>query len=348
MRSKDVFNASAVELDDDEEDDGEDGEDGEVADTGARIRRLGLPWAWAARAWRAGLLLASRPAKRAPAPALLLTPRVAIAIIARMAPLPCEAQTTASHSPPGDLRHGNVCENWKVQSDLEAARAEKTWPCAVCLKIFRRHCAGKGCERDARSRLVSAQLSSMGATGATTVRDHVEWCWERRYRLDEILAELWSNVRPGGRLHPDWFFEAKGHVAVEFLLFAVIIFLLTRKSFKPKKEKPLSKKEQDELIEEWAPEPLVPRVRHASTAQISSDQHARTHAATRARGRRVEPLREAQGPHSRPPAPPASFPHLRPRSHADRRSFLLLSCRSLARSLSWTRLWVCSRARASA
>mmetsp|Transcript_2546 Transcript_2546/g.5936 ORF Transcript_2546/g.5936 Transcript_2546/m.5936 type:complete len:541 (+) Transcript_2546:84-1706(+) len=104
---------------------------------------------------------------------------------------------------------------------------------------------------------------SMGSTTAT-VRDHVEWCWERRYRVDEILAEVWSNVRPGGRLHPDWFFEAKGHIAVELLLFATIIFLLTRKSFKPKKEKPLTKKEQDELIEEWTPEPLVPRLDAAS------------------------------------------------------------------------------------
>ena len=86
-------------------------------------------------------------------------------------------------------------------------------------------------------------------------------CWEgSQNQLKKILGEFWSNVRPGGRLHPAWFFEAKGHLLVELLLFAVILFLLTRKSFKPSKQKPLTKKEQEELIEEWLPEPLVPEV----------------------------------------------------------------------------------------
>jgi serine palmitoyltransferase len=76
--------------------------------------------------------------------------------------------------------------------------------------------------------------------------------------LGDIVKEFWSNVRPGGRLHPAWFFEAKRHLAVELLLFAVILYLLTRKSFKPRKEKPLTKKEQEELVDEWVPEPLVP------------------------------------------------------------------------------------------
>ena len=115
----------------------------------------------------------------------------------------------------------------------------------------------------------------MSSSGA--LKETVGWCWERRYRLDEIATEVWVNVRPGGRLHPSWFFEAKGHLAVELLLFAVILYLLTRKSFKPRKEKPLSKKEQEELIEEWVPEPLVPDTYANDGSKISTQLRNRKH-----------------------------------------------------------------------
>ncbi|KAL2500701.1 Long chain base biosynthesis protein 1 [Forsythia ovata] len=50
-----------------------------------------------------------------------------------------------------------------------------------------------------------------------------------------------------------------GHLFVEGLLFVVIIFLLSQKSYKPPK-RPLSKKEIDELCDEWVPEPLIPPI----------------------------------------------------------------------------------------
>ncbi|KAJ8506503.1 hypothetical protein OPV22_007389 [Ensete ventricosum] len=50
-----------------------------------------------------------------------------------------------------------------------------------------------------------------------------------------------------------------GHLVVEVLLVAVILFQLTRKSYKPPK-KPLSEKEIDDLCEEWVPEPLHPSI----------------------------------------------------------------------------------------
>ncbi|KAK4476913.1 hypothetical protein RD792_016079 [Penstemon davidsonii] len=50
-----------------------------------------------------------------------------------------------------------------------------------------------------------------------------------------------------------------GHLFVEGLLFVVILFLLTQKSYKPPK-RPLTKKEIDELCDEWIPEPLIPSV----------------------------------------------------------------------------------------
>ncbi|XP_028112719.1 long chain base biosynthesis protein 1-like [Camellia sinensis] len=48
-----------------------------------------------------------------------------------------------------------------------------------------------------------------------------------------------------------------GHLFVEGLLVVVILFLLSQKSYKPPK-RPLTKKEIDELCDEWVPESLIP------------------------------------------------------------------------------------------
>ncbi|KAJ3679812.1 hypothetical protein LUZ60_016090 [Juncus effusus] len=50
-----------------------------------------------------------------------------------------------------------------------------------------------------------------------------------------------------------------GHLVVEALLIVVILFQLTRKSYKPPK-KPLTEKEIDELCDDWEPEPLTPEI----------------------------------------------------------------------------------------
>ncbi|KAG0472587.1 hypothetical protein HPP92_014444 [Vanilla planifolia] len=57
-----------------------------------------------------------------------------------------------------------------------------------------------------------------------------------------------------------------GHLVVEVLLIAVILFQLSRKSYKPPK-KPLTEKEIDNLCEEWVPEPLCPPI----TKQIEAE-----------------------------------------------------------------------------
>ncbi|KAJ8761383.1 hypothetical protein K2173_001514 [Erythroxylum novogranatense] len=51
-----------------------------------------------------------------------------------------------------------------------------------------------------------------------------------------------------------------GHLFVEGLLFVVILFLLSQKSYKPPK-RPLTEKEIDELCDEWVPEPLIPPIK---------------------------------------------------------------------------------------
>uniref|UniRef100_A0ACD5X065 Uncharacterized protein n=2 Tax=Avena sativa TaxID=4498 RepID=A0ACD5X065_AVESA len=54
-----------------------------------------------------------------------------------------------------------------------------------------------------------------------------------------------------------------GHLVVEGLLIAVIVFQLSRKSYKPPK-KPLTEKEVDELCDEWEPEPLCPPLKEGA------------------------------------------------------------------------------------
>ncbi|GAB4839147.1 serine palmitoyltransferase component [Ancistrocladus abbreviatus] len=48
-----------------------------------------------------------------------------------------------------------------------------------------------------------------------------------------------------------------GHLFAEGLLLVVILYLLSQKSYKPPK-RPLTKKEIDELCDEWTPESLIP------------------------------------------------------------------------------------------
>lgn len=48
------------------------------------------------------------------------------------------------------------------------------------------------------------------------------------------------------------------HVLIEIAAFMTIFYLLFRQSYDPKKSKPFSKQEQDDLIAEWNPVPLCP------------------------------------------------------------------------------------------
>ncbi|PSS21097.1 Long chain base biosynthesis protein [Actinidia chinensis var. chinensis] len=59
-----------------------------------------------------------------------------------------------------------------------------------------------------------------------------------------------------------------GHLFVEGLLAVVIFFLLSQKSYKPPK-RPLTKKEIDELCEEWVPESLIPPI----TEEMQCEPH---------------------------------------------------------------------------
>jgi serine palmitoyltransferase len=54
--------------------------------------------------------------------------------------------------------------------------------------------------------------------------------------LAGVAQELWSIIGPGGKLHPAYFLEHKGHLIIEGLLVTVILFLFLQRAFKPKSQ----------------------------------------------------------------------------------------------------------------
>ncbi|KAG2454807.1 hypothetical protein HYH02_000639 [Chlamydomonas schloesseri] len=83
--------------------------------------------------------------------------------------------------------------------------------------------------------------------------------------IARAFREFWAIVGPGGKLHPAYFLEHKGHLVIEAALIVVIVYLALQHSFKvhPRAEDPLTDKEIDQLCKEWTPEPLVPAVPEA-------------------------------------------------------------------------------------
>lgn len=47
-------------------------------------------------------------------------------------------------------------------------------------------------------------------------------------------AEFWAIVGPGGKLHPGWFLEHKGHLVIEGLLAVIIAVMLLQSRFYPR------------------------------------------------------------------------------------------------------------------
>ena len=88
------------------------------------------------------------------------------------------------------------------------------------------------------------------------------------FRTSELAEEvmqtfrsegLWAVVGPGGTLHPQRLIEGGYHIALEVFLVGTILFLLSRKSYRPKQQKlELSPEEIEGLCAEWKPEPLIP------------------------------------------------------------------------------------------
>lgn len=105
-----------------------------------------------------------------------------------------------------------------------------------------------------------ALVSLRASLGSASLDSVVEIV--RSLSIDSFLngaRTFWDIFGPGGRLHPGWFLEHKGHLVIEGVLVIVIFSLLLQQSFKPKQD-------QEE-------EPLTEQVR------CHQDQHPATAAA---------------------------------------------------------------------
>lgn len=60
------------------------------------------------------------------------------------------------------------------------------------------------------------------------------------------------------------------HILIEVSCFLVILWLLFRKSYDPKTTERLSRREEDQLIEEWKPDSLVPKIDERTKRQRSN------------------------------------------------------------------------------
>lgn len=80
---------------------------------------------------------------------------------------------------------------------------------------------------------------------------------------------------PGGKLHPQYFLEHKGHLVIEALLLATILYLFLQHSFKPRPK---------------AEAPLTDKVRKRERKELDRKQGGRSRGVQQIRRRWVSPL----------------------------------------------------------
>jgi hypothetical protein len=51
-----------------------------------------------------------------------------------------------------------------------------------------------------------------------------------------VAREIWATIGPGGRWHPAWFLEHKGHLVIEGMLMVLILGMLLQHRFRPKEQ----------------------------------------------------------------------------------------------------------------
>jgi hypothetical protein len=93
--------------------------------------------------------------------------------------------------------------------------------------------------------------------------------------VDTIVAaakEFWSIIGPGGRLHPAYFLEHKGHLIIEGLLIAVILLLSLQRAFKPKSKAKAEAPLTDKVRLLWPASDRVPP-QELPVGQVTSQFH---------------------------------------------------------------------------
>jgi hypothetical protein len=60
--------------------------------------------------------------------------------------------------------------------------------------------------------------------------------------LADAARAFWDIFGPGGKLHPGWFLEHKGHLVIEGLLVAIITLLFLQRPQAPRRDEELTEK----------------------------------------------------------------------------------------------------------
>lgn len=124
---------------------------------------------------------------------------------------------------------------------VTAAGARLAAAAALLLGVLAVHAAGDtlpegGAEGNAGSRLLSlADFPSLAQPWSELLTAHGALAFAR---------DFWAVIGPGGKWHPAYFLEHKGHLVIEGLLLAVILYLILQQSYKVqrKAEAPLTEK----------------------------------------------------------------------------------------------------------
>jgi hypothetical protein len=77
------------------------------------------------------------------------------------------------------------------------------------------------------------------------------------------VREVWEIIGPGGRLHPDWFLEHKGHLVIEGVLMVVIFVMLLQHRFRPAEQE-----EEDGLTEKVGSTYTIVKPKHRAIRVI--------------------------------------------------------------------------------
>lgn len=98
-----------------------------------------------------------------------------------------------------------------------------------------------------------------------------KWLGTTGVNVLQAIRDLWELLKPGGKLHPTYIIEHKGHVFFEIALTVVIAYLLFQRSYKPsaKQEKPLTDKVSIPVLHQLA--------RHCPDFQMGSSHTETEH-----------------------------------------------------------------------
>lgn len=87
--------------------------------------------------------------------------------------------------------------------------------------------------------------------------------------LEGIVNFVFESFLRWGQYIRSTFEENPGHVVVETVAIAIILYLVFVRTYDPKSETKLTLNEEEALIAEWIPDPLVPKIKQRAKARLN-------------------------------------------------------------------------------